>query len=191
MTPAELIPLKPARLSELLCAGHPIDPTALDDTRYRGVSLGLPGFVVALTWRTFIKTFHRDPATGALRGWNVRLEQTGLDGEVVYKTDRRGQPVTFGHYRVVGAEGYRVPWDCAQGLVIDYGLGGNPALELTDRLRDPLVALKPDSVELLLGVTWVDLGPLQLRTPAYFALERLGGLDAVVPVPRPERAPSA
>ena len=45
----------------------------------RGTSLGLPALVEKLTWKTFQKTFYRDPRTGRLLGWNVRLEQDGLD----------------------------------------------------------------------------------------------------------------
>src|SRR5207302_10620230 len=75
----ELIAMNGASLMRALCEGHPIDPAALDDTEYRGIALGLPRFVEWISWKTFQKTFHRDPATGALRGSHVRVEQRGLD----------------------------------------------------------------------------------------------------------------
>ncbi|RLB64229.1 MAG: hypothetical protein DRI90_05055, partial [Deltaproteobacteria bacterium] len=62
---------------DLLTSGHSIDPRQLDDVEYRGISLGLPAIVEKLTWKKFKKVFHRDPATGVLRGWNVRMEQNG------------------------------------------------------------------------------------------------------------------
>jgi hypothetical protein len=72
----EFLSLDRRGLAAALAAGHPIDERALDDTRYRGISLGLPRAVETLTWKTFAKTFHRDPESGKLRGWNLRLEQT-------------------------------------------------------------------------------------------------------------------
>lgn len=146
------------QLRAALAAGHPVEPTELDDSRYLGISLGLPGFVDALFWKTFEKTFHRDTATGELRGWNVRLQQTGWDGEPVPK-EKRGVPVTFGHYRV-RAEPER--------LVLDYGVMG-----------DPLVALEADRVDWLLGATFLNLGAWQPLTPSFFLLRRIGPLEHV------------
>ncbi len=100
ITRDELISMPRHALMGVLRDGYPIDPAALDDTEYRGISLGLPAFLERLTWKTFQKTFHRDPETGHLRGWNVRIEQRGLDAESVPLV-KRGAPFTFGHYRVV------------------------------------------------------------------------------------------
>jgi len=83
ITRNELLDVPNRELMRLLREGHAIDPTKLDDYEYRGTSLGLPRFVERLTWKTFQKTFHRDPETGVLRGWNVRLEQRGLDADSV------------------------------------------------------------------------------------------------------------
>lgn len=60
------------RLAEVLASGHPIDPAALAGAAYRGVSLGLPPLVERLSWKTFQKTFLRDPSSGELWGWNVQ-----------------------------------------------------------------------------------------------------------------------
>lgn len=140
-------------LRALLGAGHPIAPGALDDSSYHGTSLGLPGLVVKLTWKHFRKVFQRDPSTGALRGWNVRLKDD----------------VTFGHYGVVPLEGRTVPAPCGDGLLIDYGLGSHGPLSL---LRDPIVAVNAGSSDLLLGWTYVELGALRFGTPSFFTLER-------------------
>ena len=178
MRAADLLTLPRRELHRLLLGGHRIDPRALDDSAYRGVSLGLPRWVERLTWKTFQKTFHRDPQSGRLRGWNVRLIQTGLDGPIVPR-QRRGRPFTFGHYEVVDdAKG--------PGLLLDYRRGGNPHFDLSALVVDPLVALHADDPTLLLGWSCVALGGLRLPSPSYFTLERLGPLiDLVAPPRRP------
>lgn len=167
MTRDELLGLDGAALAALLARGHAIDERALDDSQYRGISLGLPRAVEALTWKTFMKTFHRDPRTGRLRGWNVRLAQTGIDGPTVARK-------RFGHYHVAPLG--KTPRPCGPGLLIDYSGGTRGPMS---RLRDPIVAVDAGSVELLLGWSYLDLGPLQLPTPSYFLLVREGPLDAI------------
>lgn len=141
-----------AALRAALDGGHPIAPHALDDTRYRGISLGLPAWIDRLAWKTFEKTFHRDG--DALRGWNVRLEQTGVDGPVVPLL-KRGVPHTFGHYDVVQGDRW---------VELRYGA-----------MVDPLVALAPGQTDWLLGRS--DL--LGVPTPSYFLLQRIGPLEHV------------
>ena len=68
-----------AELRAHLLAGHPIDPAALDDTEYHGISLGLPGWVDRLTWKKFFKVFHRDGATGRLRGLTDNYIRVAID----------------------------------------------------------------------------------------------------------------
>lgn len=156
-------------LAARLRAGHPIDPAALDDTAWRGISLGLPAFVERLSWKTFRKTFHRDPTTRALRGWNVRMEQHGLDGPDIPRL-KNGAPLEFGHYVVESAADHPMPRDLHHALLIHYGLGANPWLDPTRLLRDPLVALEPGRTDRLLGCTYVHFGAL-IPTPSYFLLE--------------------
>ncbi len=153
MRAADLLTLSRAELHRLLAQGHPIEPEALDDREYRGISLGLPAWVDALTWKKFKKVFHRDRTTGVLRGWNVRMVQNGIDAPFV-PLRRGGQPATFGHFRVVSQPAR---------LLLDYGRA---------RLRDPLVALEPGRADLLLGWSYIDLGLAQLPTPSFFSLER-------------------
>jgi hypothetical protein len=172
-------PLLSAKRSELrraLAAGQPFDASALDDTEYLGISLALPRIVEKLTWKTFTKTFHRDPATGELRGWNVRMEQTGIEGPPVPK-QKNGKPFTWGHYRVYPAQGVKLaaPYDAA--LLIDYGVPSNDFV--TRRMRDPLVAVVKDDPSVLLGVSYLDFGFFRVMTPTYFALIRRGPLGYV------------
>lgn len=178
--PDSLLPLGPADLRALLRSGHAVDPTALEGAAYRGVSLGLPRWVERLSWKTFQKTFYRDPVTGALRGWNVRVEQRGLDAPSVPLL-RRGVPFTFGHYEVTAVGDHRPPPGFDRGLMIDYGRGANPRLDPTRRVRDPLVALHPGSVEWLLGMSYVDLFGLAVQTPSFFVLRREGPITHVPP----------
>lgn len=170
MNARDLAGLDNRALGALMAGGHAIDPATLDDTEYRGVSLGLPGVVERFTWKTFVKAFHRDPVTGALRGWNVRIRQD--HPERYQPMQRRGRPHTFGHFAVVPARGRPMPRPFDRGLLLDYGLGKRSRFETTGALRDPIVALEPGSVELLLGWTYLDLGIKRVATPSFFTLER-------------------
>ncbi len=140
------------------------------------MSLGLGRVVEALTWKTFVKTFHRDGETRRLRGWNVRLLQTGLDGEVEPRLRANGRAHTFGHYEVLPAEGLSVPRGFGRGLLLDYSAPGNGRLDPIRLVRDPLVAVSKGSVEVLLGATYLQLGTRAVMTPSFFVLERLGAL---------------
>ena len=188
ITTRELLDADRARLMEVLRDGHPIEPSALDDTIYEGISLGLGALVERLTWKKFGKTFCRDEQTGHLRGWNVRMDQDGMEAPWTPTRDDRGEPKTFGHYRVVQAGGPRTWPGTDRGLLIHYGLGGNRRRDLLGRARDPIVAVNAGSAELLLGWTWLDpgVGPL-IPTPSFFSLRRGGPLDHTATPPRAPR----
>lgn len=176
----ELLSSSQAALAERLLGGHAIDPEALAGWLYRGVSLGLPGWVDRLAWKTFAKTFHRDGPGAPLRGWNVRLRQGPLDAPLEPLRTRSGAPRSFGHFTVVPlppAGGLPLP--LRRGLLLDYGRGANRLLDPVRRLRDPLVALHPDDPTLLLGGSWLALGRRWRKTPSYFLLERWAPLDSV------------
>ncbi|MEZ4443955.1 MAG: hypothetical protein R3B72_33080 [Polyangiaceae bacterium] len=176
----ELLPLDTRALATVLAEGAPVDPDVLADHDYHGVSLGLSQVVERLTWKTFKKVFHHDPERGVLRGWNQRVEQHGARGPFVDR-QRRGRPITFGHFHVVPPEG--VPAGCDRGLLIDYGAGSNHPLDPVGRLRDPIVSLDGGASHRLLGWTYVLLGKLRIPTPSYFYLERGAPLRDPVPPP--------
>ncbi|MEM9072077.1 MAG: hypothetical protein AAGE52_26460 [Myxococcota bacterium] len=182
-TVAELHAMDNDALCDVLVHGHPIDPNELADRDYRGVSLGVWEVVKRLSWTKFRKSFYRDPTTQALRGWNVRMQQNGLEGPDL-PVLRRGVPLTFGHYAVVPTRGYAMPRRkgapvfCHRGLMLDYGLGrGNPPHLRS--LRDPIVAVQPGDASLLLGWTYLDLGIARVPTPSFFTLERTGPISHV------------
>jgi len=162
----DLLPMWPMSLARVLAEAHPVDIDALNDREYHGISLGQPRFVQWLTWLKFKKVFHRDPASGELRGWNVRCVQTALDEpwEDRYKNDER---LTWGHYGVYEDE---------KGLMIDYGLK-NGGLDPQRFVKDPLRAVNAGSDELLIGYSYLDLGLMHVGTPTYFALIRGGPLE--------------
>ena len=83
LTLEDLRHMRRAELHGVMCRAHPLDPAALESAAYRGVDLSLPAFMHKLLWQTFVKEFVRDAETGQIRGWNVRLQQTGIEGEIV------------------------------------------------------------------------------------------------------------
>jgi hypothetical protein len=170
----ELLAATPDALERFLAQGHPVDPTALDDTEYHGTSLGLPAFVEAVSWKTFKKVFRRDPATRTLRGWNVAVEQSGPHGDFRDRT-RGGRRVTYGHYEVLPAGRYLVPNHHDRGLMLDYGRMARPWSPFRP-VRDTVVAVEAGSVKLLLGWMYLDLGLLRVPTRSYFTLQRGGPL---------------
>lgn len=174
-----LLSLSRPELKALFLSGHPIDPESLDDSEYLGVSLGLPAWVDRLAWKTFIKTFHRDPSSGLLRGWNIRLVQRGLDGPHT-SLERGGRARTFGHFAVQASADDPMRAPMTTGLLLHYGEGGNRGFDPMGAVRDPIVALEPQNPDLLLGWMWLNVLGVRLPTPSYFLLERLRPLGEVV-----------
>ena len=181
---ADLMAMDAHALHDVLCRGHALDPERLAERQFLGVDLSLPGWARKLLWHTFRKTFTRDEAAGDVRGWNVRMEQHGVDGPRIPMTDRRGVPVTFGHYRVRAAAGVAFPRGWSGAHFLDYGSAGNTFLDLARLGRTPLVAVNAGSQELLLGWEVMRLGPAWLPLPLYWALRDEGPLDRVVPPPK-------
>jgi hypothetical protein len=169
-TARELRTASKRELRDAIVNGYPVDPRALEGWTYRGTSLGLPGLVEKLTWKTFQKTFWRDPRTGRLLGWNVRLEQDGIDAPSRPKM-RDGRPVTEWNYEVIAAHGVPKPPGFDRGLIIDYARAPNAPGPVMIT-KDPLVALKPGSADELIGVSYLVIGGRCVETPTYFTLER-------------------
>lgn len=180
----DLLKMDGTALHAIVARAHPLDLDALAETQYQGVDLSLPPLVNRLLWKTFRKTFHRDPRTGALRGWNYRMEQTGIDGPRI-PMQRHGRPWTFAHYEVRSAVGKRFPRRWRGAHYLDYGVVGNSFGE--DLAYTPLVAVNPGDMSLLLGWEVFKLGPAFLPLPDYWALRLEGPLEEVVPLPGERR----
>jgi len=174
----DLVEMDADGLDRVMRNGHPIDEDVLANREYDGVSLNLPAVVVKITWVKFAKVFHREE-DGSLRGWNCKVDQTPLTEPWVL-TLEKGAPITYGYYRVTACADYRMPRPYDAGLMLDYGLGGNPRLDPSRRVRDPIVAVNEGSSELLLGWSYVDAGVTTVGTPSFFALRRGVELSHVV-----------
>ena len=183
----QLRTLRPSALRRLLADGGPIPTEHLAGSAFLGVSLGIPHWVERFAWTTFLKCFLAQSSTGAVRGWNVRLRQTGWEGPVEPLRRRDGEVFSFGHFAVVAPE-RKAPAGCGAGLLLDYGQGGNRRLDPLARLRDPLVALAGS--DLLLGWSYLDLG-VSVPTPSFFVLRRRGPLDHEAHPPRAPRPVNA
>lgn len=175
---SDLMAMDRHQLHAIIERAHPLDLPAIEGKQYQGVDLSLPPFVNRLLWKTFRKTFLRDPDTGVMRGWNVRMEQRGVEGPQAPMM-RDGRPWTFAHYEVRSARGLRFPrgWKGAQYL--DYGASGNPAAEAL--AYTPLVAVNEGDMGLLLGWEVFKVGPLFVPLPDYWALRLEGPIEHVVP----------
>jgi len=173
------------QLHSVLTHGFPLDLDEMADSQYFGVEVGLPDFATKLLWKTFRKTFYRDPEAkvpGELRGWNVKLKQNGLDGPALPQRFL-GRTVTFGHYRVKEAEGLRFPGGYRGTHFLDYTRAGNHFWDLGRFGYTPLVAVNRGRSDLLLGWEVMKFGPVQVPIPSYWALRYDGPLEEIVKVP--------
>ena len=177
-------------LREHIVHGFPVDPTQIEGWAYRGTSLGLPSFVEKLSWKTFQKTFYRDPRSQRLLGWNVRLEQDGIDAPSRPKI-RRGEPITEWNFEVSDPSP-EVPMPCGfdRGLVINYARAPNPMGPM-QFIKDPLVALSPGNADHLIGVSYLVIKGRCIETPTYFTLEREHRIAYVPAFAREGQQPNA
>jgi hypothetical protein len=166
-------------LGEMMRDGYSIDPERLCDTVYHGISLGLPRWVERLSWKKFMKVFYLDPKTDSVRGWNVRAVDNGLEEAWIPKI-KGGAQLTFGHFDVYSPSKYAVH---PHELILDYGRRGHKGNGLLNALRDPIIALTPDSTDLLLGWSYLAIGGRRVRTPSYFLLIRGSPLTELIPTP--------
>ena len=170
-------------LAKVMDQGHPVDLNLLEGREYHGVSLGLPVVVDKLLWKTFTKTVYRDPESGKLRGWNIRIQQKEKTWEYLYMT-KNGVQITFGHYEVLEGKGQPMPCKWDQGIFLDYGAGGNLRTDPARSMRAPVIAVNEGSAELLLGWEFMRVGPLKVPTPSFWSLERAGEITHVVDRPK-------
>ncbi len=178
----DLLSMDRHQLHQVMLQGHPLEPDRLAETQYLGVDLSLPRAGQWLLWQTFRKTFHRDATSGRIRGWNVRMEQHGVDGPAVPMM-RGGRALTFGHYEVCSAEGIDWPKGWKGTHFLDYGNIGNPFLDLARLGYTPLIAVNEGSMELLLGWEIFKVAGVKLPMPLYWALRLQGPLDEAVAAP--------
>lgn len=168
-------------------AAHPLDLDALADTAYTGIDLSMPDWFHKLMWKSFRKTFHRDPVTGRLRGWNVKVEQVGWETPPPPKRGRDGKPITFGHYEVRPADGLTFPRGWKGPHYIDYRFAGNRWWEFPANAGYcPLVSVNAGSSELLLGWEIFRVAGLAIPLNDFWVLKREGPLRPEDIVARPD-----
>lgn len=171
----------------IMAKAEPLDLDALADTTYTGIDLSMPELFHKLAWKSFRKTFHRDPRTGVLRGWNVRVKQTGWDKPPEPMRDLFGRQKTFGHYEVRSAAGLAFPRGWKGAHYLDYREAGNKLLDWPARAGYcPLVSVNAGSSELLLGWEVFNVHGVQVPIPDFWLLVREGPLMAKDLVPRPD-----
>jgi len=128
----------------------------------------------------FKKGFYEGPARAEgpkpfLQGYNVKVRQDAVDRPHVAKPNEQN-PTRHAFFRAYpvdeGAKDNLYPG----ALLLDYGLGGNFALDPGALLRDYLVQVYEDDPDLLLGHAFVALGGLRISA-SYFVLRRMNRHD--------------
>mgnify|MGYP007011832116 CR=1 FL=1 len=186
----ELLTLSNRDLYAIVEQANPLDLDAIADTTYTGIDLSMPAWFHRLMWKSFRKTFHRDPVTGRIRGWNVKVEQVGWATPPPPRRDRQGRPLTFGHYEVRSAEGLRFPRGWKGPHYIDYRFAGNRALDFPANAGYcPLVSVNAGSSELLLGWEIFNVAGLQVPLNDFWVLVREGPLAPEDIIGRPNGTP--
>src|SRR5690606_22050083 len=105
----------------------------------RGIDISLPKIANKILWKEFRKTFAKDPKTGVLRGWNVRMEQIGWEKPGIPMKKKDGQELTFGHYHVLSGSHPLFPNEWGISTYLDYGIAGNTFFDIARFTLAPLV----------------------------------------------------
>lgn len=187
LTLDQLLKMSNDDLFAVVQRGHAVEADAVADTTYTGIDLSMPPWFHRLMWKSFRKTFHRDPVSGRIRGWNVKVEQTGWDTPPAPKLGAGGRPITFGHYELRSAAGLRFPRGWNGATYIDYRVAGNRAWDFPANAGYcPLVSVNPGSAELLLGWEVFNVGGVPIPINDFWVLKREGRLAEADIVPRPD-----
>ena len=119
--------------------------------------------------KKFVKGFYR-AEDGRVMGYNIPVGRNALDGRWRLKPSD-SEPKRWGFYEVAAVDPTARDNDYLHAVLLDYGKGGNPRLDVSQNLRDYLVQIDPKNPDLYLGKAFYALGPL--RIPAgFFILER-------------------
>jgi hypothetical protein len=143
----------------------------LNGWEFRGINT--PWWARAAGIKKFMKGFFTDPGRagdGAIYGYNCPVEQNRLDGPWIAKPDDAA-PRRFGFYRVSPVDPTVRDNAYLHAVLLDYGKGGNSALDPSKGLRDYLVQVDPLDLDLYLGKAYYAVGPARVAT-SFFVLER-------------------
>jgi hypothetical protein len=157
-------------LETVFVRGATPDLEALVGWEFRGINhllgLGPVRFPLAnlVGIKKFVKGFFRTE-DGRVMGYNSPVKNNALDGRW-HVAEKR-----YGFYEVDHVDATAYDNKYLHAVLLDYGKGGNPALDPTQVLRDYVVQVDPKNPDLYLGKAYSALGPLRIPTN-FFILER-------------------
>lgn len=142
----------------------------LDDLigwEFRGVNhmpLNFIPFAQLVGIKKFVKGIFKTD-DGKVMGYNRPVRRNALDGRWNVKDKQ------FGYYEVAPVDATSRDNKYLHAVLLDYGKGGNPALDPMQVLRDYVVQVDPKNPDLFLGKAYGAFGPLRIPTN-FFILER-------------------
>ena len=158
-----------SELEETFLRGHTPELEALAGWEFCGTNH--PAWTRLAGIKKFIKGFEPAPPDAKeLRGYNLPVRQNGIWAPWIPK--RLTSESRFGYYRVAPVVATDIDNEYLHSVLLDYGKGGNPRLDPSRNLRDYLVQVDADNLDLYLGKAYYALGPARLATN-FFLLERL------------------
>ncbi|MCW5804291.1 MAG: hypothetical protein KIT31_18105 [Deltaproteobacteria bacterium] len=155
-----------AELELAFLRGATPDVAALVGWQFRGINH--PSWARLAGIKKFVKGFFKKD--GAVMGYNCAVEQNVLDGRWHTKPSD-AEPRRFGFYEVVPVDATARDNAYLHAVLLDYGRGGNAALDPMAQIRDYVVQVTPDNPDLYLGKAYLALGPLRVHSN-FFILER-------------------
>ena len=179
----QILEMNKKEVAQVFRDGHPIKLEEIENTKYLGIDLSMPNWFHKYFWKTFRKTFYRDPETNVFRGWNVKLEQTGWEGNSIPKRNKKGEELSFGHYHLCDAKGKKFPKGWQGQDYLDYTIAGNNFFDPGKLGYCPLVAVNEGSTELLMGWEVFKITGIFLPLPDYWLLKKDGELETIVKPP--------
>lgn len=164
---ARVAALGQRELEDLFVRGETPDEGALPGWEWRGQNLGP---VAPFTpFQKFIKGFYRD-AAGRTWGYNIPVVQDGPARPWQARPSEEA-PRRYGFFLVDRVDPTGRDNAYLHALLLDYGRGRNPLLDVTKGLRDYVVRVEPGKDDLLLGKAYYALGPARVPL-GFFLLER-------------------
>ena len=155
----ELAALTKGELDQAFAAGRPPEAAAITGFEFRGFNHPKAASILGI--RKFIKVFFLDEERRPF-GCNTPVAQNGLGAEWVHRPSA-DNPKRYAFFQVLPGGG--------DGLLLDYGRGGNPPYDVSTILRDYLVRPDPGNDDLLLGKAFFVVAGARLAH-SYFIIER-------------------
>jgi hypothetical protein len=156
-----------AELETIFVRGATPDLDQLIGWEFRGINH--PAWAGVVGIKKFIKGFFV-AEDGRVMGYNCPVVQNVLDGRWHAKPED-GAPKRFGFYEVAPVDATARDNTYLHAVLLNYGKGGNAALDPTQNLRDYVVQVDPANPDLFLGKAYYAVGPARLATN-FFILER-------------------